>query len=202
MEEIKEAEITASKGSTSKIDVNTYRSIGKVEFDNSKSKDEFIKWFDHPITKCLIKQLKDYADFVNSNSSFPRILFDISTITGKIVNLNMFVRKPQIDDFVEYGLIKATDINGNEITEKSNLTKDDNEFYLTFDSPYFYEGEYISNGYGSNHSFRVISNPLLKDGRYIYKVRRSIESDSPVFYYDLTPGSGFTIEKCIFETDL
>ena len=163
MEEIKEAEITASKGSTSKIDVNTYRSMGKVEFDNSKSKDEFIKWFDHPITKCLIKQLKDYADFVNSNSSFPRILFDISTVTGKIVNLNMFVRKPQVDDFVEYGLIKATDINGKKKKEKSNLTKDDNEFY---------------------------------------KVRRSIENDSPVFYYDLTSGSGFTIEKGFIEIDL
>ena len=202
MEEIKEAEITASKGSTSKIDVNTYRSIGKVEFNNSKSKNEFIKWFDHPITKCLIKQLKDYADFVNNNSSFPRILFDISTVTGKIVNLNMFVRKPQIDDFVEYGLIKATDINGNEITEKSNLTKDDNEFYLTFDSPYFYEGEYISAGYGSNCIFRVMSNPLLKDGRCTYKVERTSKNDYPVFYHYLTPGSGFKIEKCIFETDL
>lgn len=202
MEEIKEAEITASKGSTSKIDVNTYRSKGVVEFNDSKLKDEFTKWFNNPITKCLIKQMKYYSDFVNSNSSFPRILFDISTVTGKIVNINMFVRKPQADDFVEYGLIKATDVNGNEITEKSNLTKDDNEFYLTFDSPYFYEGEYISSGYGRNHSFRVISNPLLKDGRYTYKVKRSIESDYPVFYYDFTPGSGFTIEKGFIEIDL
>lgn len=146
--------------------------------------------------------MEDYANFVNNNSSFPRILFDISTITGKIVNIGMFVRKPQADDFVEYGLIKATDVNGNEITEKSNLTKDDNKFYLTFDSPYFYEGEYISAGYGSSCLFRVMSNPLLKDGRYTYKVERTSKNNYPVFYYDLTPGSGFKIEKCIVETDL
>lgn len=197
MEEIKEKELNEIKNSTnSKIDNNVYRTLTRTTFDDTL---EYKRWLEHPLTKCLFKQFQDYNSFVDSNSSYPRIRIYHSSVTGKIVDINLLVRKPQTDDFIEYGLIKATDKNGNEITDKTKLTKDDNEFYLTFDSPYFYEGDYIEN---CRESFRIMSNPLLKDERYVYKVERIPKKDYPIFAHILTPGSGFTIEKYIYETDL
>lgn len=197
MEEIKEKELSVIENfCSSKIDQNVYRLLERINLDDTK---EYNKWKEHPITKHLFKQLQKYTNFVSHNNSYPIITLNISSITGKIVDIDLFVRKPQADDFIEYGLIKATDKNGNEITDKTELTKDDDEFYLTFDLPYFYEGEFIEN---CNESFRIMSNPLLKDNRYIYKVERIPKKNYPVFAHILTPGSGFTIEKYIYETDL
>lgn len=197
MEEIKEKELSEIKNfPNSKIDNNVYRSLSRTTLEDTL---EYKKWLEHPITKCLFKQFQDYNSFVDNNRSYPRIMIHHSSITGKIVDINLLVRKPQTNDFIEYGLIKATDKNGNEITDKTELTKDDTEFYLTFDSPYFYEGDYIENG---KELFRVMNNPLLKDNRYVYKVERISKKDYPVFAHILTPGSGFAIQRYIYETDL
>lgn len=197
MEEIKEEEISEIKKFPNlKIDNNVYRSLSRTTLKDTL---EYKRWLEHPLTKCLFKQFQDYDSFVNSNSSYPRVRMLHSSITGKIVDINLFVRKPQADDFTEYGLIKATDKNDNEITDKTELTKNDNEFYLFFDAPYFYEGEYIRR---DNTLFRIMSNPLFKDMRYVYKVERMFEKDCPVFTHILTPGSGFTIERYTYETDL
>lgn len=197
MEEIKEKELNKIKNSTnSKIDNNVYRTLTRTTFKDTL---EYKRWLEHPLTKCLFKQFQDYNSFVDGNSSYPRIRIEHSSVTGKIVDINLLVMKPQTDDFIEYCLIKATDKNGSEITDKTELTKDDNEFYLTFDSPYFYEGDFIES---SHEIFRVMNNSLLKGTRYVYKVERISKNDYPVFAHILTPGSGFVIQRYIYETDL
>ena len=193
MEEINEKDFRVDSNAP-KIDNNVYRTFEEVCLDDF---EEWKKWQEHPLTKSLFKQLGDYSKYVDTHKAFPRILLQLNSATGKRVITNFFVRKPSPDDYVEYGLIKATDIDGNTIPKDSYF--DGGIFNLTFDAPYFFEGDLITT---SRILFRVIGGPVCKDNGYTCQVELARGTGNRAYGFMLQPGSNFSVVNGFYEIDL